>query len=369
MKRIALLNETSGAGGAEHMVLMLGEELARRGYDVTPVLPSYLNPWLVDQFKARGFEPELFSAPSFVDPGYVAYLARVLRRHQADVVHSHEFLTSVYGGAAAAITRKPHVITMHGGRYYQGKPHRRAALRWSAKRSRAVVGVSSATATELASHLRLPRDHVRVVPNGIRPRHGERMTVRRELGIGDDEMFVIAVGNLKPVKAHTVLVDALAQLSRRDATLKWRLAIAGTGTEKERIESLAAEHQVRDRVHLLGYRADIGDILAAGDVWAMTSLSEGLPLALVEAMFAAKPIVASNVGGIPEVVTDDVNALLVPPNDASSLTDALQRLFADRALRERLAFAGKRHAEAHYGIDKMVDAYERLYAGDVTGSA
>jgi glycosyltransferase involved in cell wall biosynthesis len=364
MKRIALLNETSGPGGAEHMVLMLGEELGKRGYEVTPVLPSYLDPWLVNQFKDRGFDPEMFDAPSFIDPGYLAHLVRILKRRGTEVVHSHEFLTSVYGGGAAAVLRKPHVMTMHGGRYYAGRRIRREALRWSAKRSRAVVGVSAATANELASHLRLPADRVRVVPNGIRPRLGDGLAVRRELKVADDEMLVVAIGNLKPVKAHTVLLEALVLLSGRDGVPPWRVAIAGTGSEQEKLEALAAEHGISDRLHLLGYRADVGDILAAADVWAMTSLSEGLPLALIEAMFAGKPIVASNVGGIPEVITNGSNGLLVPPNDPQTLADALARLFADRALRERLASAGRRDAEEHYGIDRMVDAYERLYAGD-----
>src|SRR5579884_4279110 len=162
MKRIALLNETTGPGGAEHMVLLLGEELGRRGYDVMPVLPSYREPWLINEFKARGVEPETFDPPAFADPGYLAQLVRLMRRHNSDVVHSHEFTTSVYGGAAAMFARRPHVITMHGGRYYQTARFRREALRWSAKRSRAVVGVSAATARELATQLRLPEERVRV---------------------------------------------------------------------------------------------------------------------------------------------------------------------------------------------------------------
>jgi glycosyltransferase involved in cell wall biosynthesis len=368
MKRIALLNETSGPGGAEHMVLMLGEELARRGYDVIPVLPAYLDPWLVNEFKARGFDPATFDAPSFVDPGYLAHLVRILKHRGAEVVHSHEFLTSVYGGAAAAIAGTPHVITMHGGKYYAGKRYRREALRWSAKRSRAVVGVSAATANELAAHLRLSPDQVQVVHNGIRPRLGDPAIVRHELGVRAGEMLVVAIGNLKPVKAHTVLLDALTQLRERDGTPAWRLAIAGTGSEQQRLEALAARHGVSDRLHLLGYRADVGNILAAADVWAMTSLSEGLPLALIEAMFAGKPVVASNVGGIPEVLRNGENGLLVPPRDPAALANALSRLFGDGLLRRRLGSAAKRDAEDGFGIDRMVDAYERLYTGEQLAS-
>jgi glycosyltransferase involved in cell wall biosynthesis len=361
-RRIALFAETGGAGGAERMMVQLGDELLRRGHEIIPVLPTGRDPWMVTQFTQRGCPPEMFTATEgSADLRALAQMIRILHRRKVDVVHTHEFFTSVYGGAAARLLRKPHVITMHGGRYYSSGKHRRAALRWSVRGSRAVVGVSDATATELAEQLGLARDRVQVVHNGVRPEAGRRAPVRDELGVSDDEMLVVAVGNLYPVKAHIVLLRALAGLRANGATASWRLAIAGRGGEEPALRAFVAEHGLEDRVHILGYRADIANILAAGDVYAMPSLSEGLPMALIEAMFAQRPVIASRTGGIPEVVTDGVHGLLVPPGDHEALAGGLSALFTDVALRDRLAAAGRERAVDRFGVERMADAYERLY--------
>ncbi|MDB4876553.1 MAG: glycosyl transferase group 1 [Gemmatimonadetes bacterium] len=361
-RRIALFAETGGAGGAERMMVHLGDELLRRGHEVIPVLPTGRDPWMATQFVDRGCPPEMFTAKEgSADLHCLAQMVRILYRRKVDVVHTHEFFTSVYGGAAARLLRTPHVITMHGGRYYSSGAHRRAALRWSARGSRAVVGVSDATATELADQLGLARDRVQVVHNGVRPETGDRAPVRNELGVKDDELLVVAVGNLYPVKAHIVLLRALANMRANGAAPNWRVAIAGRGGEEPALRAFVSEHQLEDHVHILGYRSDIANILAASDVYAMPSLSEGLPMALIEAMFARRPVIASRTGGIPEVVTDGVDGLLVPPGDDAALADGLSRLFADAALRDRLATAGRGRAMDRFGVERMVDAYERLY--------
>jgi glycosyltransferase involved in cell wall biosynthesis len=118
------------------------------------------------------------------------------------------------------------------------------------------------------------------------------------------------------------------------------------------------------RVHLLGFRDDVQDILAAGDLFVMPSLSEGLPLALVEAMSFGLPVVVSGVGGIPEVVTDGVDGLLVPPSDSTALAAALRTLLDDPALRRRLGTAARARALRDYAITTMADRYERLYRGE-----
>jgi glycosyltransferase involved in cell wall biosynthesis len=360
-KRIALLAETGGAGGAERMMVHLGDELLRRGHEVIPVLPTGRDPWMVDQFSNRGCAPEMFTAtPGSSDLKALAQMIGIFRRRRVDVVHTHEFFTSVYGGAAARLLRKPQVITMHGGRYYASSKHRKTALRWMSRGSRAVVGVSEATATELAEQLGIARARVQVVHNGVRPEAGQREPVRRELGVADDETLVVAVGNLYPVKAHIVLLRALAGM-RNVGDARWRLAIAGRGGEEAALRAFVGEHDLGDRVHILGYRADIANILAAGDVYAMPSLSEGLPMALIEAMFAERPVIASRTGGIPEVVTDGVHGLLVTPGDAHALAGGLGQLFADRAVRDQLAAAGRQRAIDRFSVERMVDAYERLY--------
>jgi glycosyltransferase involved in cell wall biosynthesis len=268
---------------------------------------------------------------------------------------------AIYGAAAAKRAGARHIITMHGGLYYATAWRRRLALRWAARRSEALVGVSAATAGTLERTLAVPHDHIFVVPNGIPQRSGGRERVRRGLGIPDDELLIVAVGNLYPVKGHVVLLDALAMLGD-DA--RWHLAIAGRGEEEARLRSQSSAAGLDARVHILGFRDDIPDILAAGDIFAMPSLSEGLPLALVEAMSFGLPVVVSRVGGIPEVVSENVEALLVTPSDALALSVALRSLLDDAQLRARLGDAGRTRARRDYAIATMADRYERLYRGE-----
>jgi glycosyltransferase involved in cell wall biosynthesis len=359
--RIALMLECDGPGGAELMMLDLATELRSRGHTVLPVGLKNGTGWLGARFDAAGFRTESFELRRPIDFAAVAQLAAILREFRADVVHSHEFTMAIYGAAASTRVHARHVITMHGGLYYAAALRRRLAMRWATRRSSALVGVSLATANTLQRTLGVTPPRLQIVPNGIPLRSGVRDRVRSELGITPGEILIVAVGNLYAVKGHAVLLDALGTL--RDSA-DWRLAIAGRGEEEAALLERAAAAGIADRIHILGFRDDIPDVLAAGDIFAMPSLSEGLPLALVEAMSFGLPVVVSAVGGIPEVVSDNVDALLVPPSDVIALASALRALINDPALRRRLGAAARTRARRDYDITTMVDRYERLYRGE-----
>lgn len=356
---IALLSESDGPAGAEKMMLHLGEALRDRGHAVCPVIPSNGCGWLAEEFRARKFVPEQFAMRRAVDVPCLLGLVRTMRRRRVELIHSHDFTMAVYGAAIAAVLRRPHVITMHGGRYFGERWRRRVALRWAAQRSAATVAVSRALQEDLTTALRLPSAAFSVVHNGVSPCRGAGDGVRRELGIEADTPLIVAIGNLYPVKGHLVLLQALRSLTG------CHLVIAGRGEEEAALRTEAAAHGLAPFVHLLGYRADVADLLAAADVFALPSLSEGVPLALLEAMFAGKAIVASAVGGIPEVVTSEREALLVAPGDPAALATALSRLLANRGLRCRLGEAALQRAQHAFSVDTMADRYLRVYANAV----
>jgi glycosyltransferase involved in cell wall biosynthesis len=358
---VALMLESDGPGGAENMLLQLAVELHGRGYGICPVLPDNGMGWLAQQFEDRGFEPEVFSIRRPIDWRCLRGLIEVLRRRQVDLVHSHEFTMGVYGAAAAWWLRKPHVITMHGGQRVLSHGRRRLAFRWSMRRSRAVVAVSDATRQLFLEAFHIPDDAVAVIHNGIvPPPTGDAASLRGELCLAEDEVLIVSVGNLYPVKGHRVLLEALVQLAAMAELPRWRMALAGRGRETEHLKRYAAEQRLH-QVHFLGHRSDVPDILAAADVWVMPSLSEGLPLALLEAMFAGKAIVASAVGGIPEVIVSEDHGLLVPPGDPSALARALGRLVTSPELRGALGRAAEMRARRCYNVTRMTDQYERVY--------
>jgi L-malate glycosyltransferase len=358
---IAMMIETVGLGGAEMVVFQLAEELRNRGHVIEPVVPLNYEGWLVETLKAEGFPVHRYDLRRPVDPAFPPRLAAQLRELKVDVVHSHEFVMAVYGAAATRRLGIPHVITMHGNQKMTEKLRRRMALRWAFKNSEATIAVSDDTRKHLESSLGIRPGIVKVVPNGIPERPGNREATRRALGIADHEVLMLSVGNLSPRKAHSVLIEAVTPLKQEAPELPWRLAIVGDGAERPKLEALIEAGQLHDRVHLLGARTDIPDLQAAADVFVLPSLWEGLPLALLEGMFGRNAVIASNISGIPEAVEHGKSGLLTPPGDRVALKESIRAVVSDAAYRNRLADAALERVRSRYTIDVMTSAYERLY--------
>lgn len=356
-RRIALMLESDGPGGAETMLMQMAEELRRRGHEVLCVGPAHGCGWLGTELRRRGFTTDVFTLRQPLDRECLRGMVEMLRRHRIEIVHSHEFTMAIYGAAAARQLDLTHVITMHGSEKVLSRWQRRLALRLAFASSRSVVAVSRATHAHMAKVMRMPPASILTIPNGITFSPGVREGVRAELGLTDANVLVLAVGNLVPRKGHIHLLRALAALGNDS----WHVAIAGRGDEEQRLLDFAAGAGVGDRVHLLGHRGDIPDLLAAADVYAMPSLWEGLPMALLEAMFAGKAIVASRASGIPEAIDEGKEGLLTDPGDEAQLQEVLSRLITDPALRRRLGAAAKERAQAHFSAAVMIDAYEGAF--------
>jgi glycosyltransferase involved in cell wall biosynthesis len=221
------------------------------------------------------------------------------------------------------------------------------------------VGVSEETTRQLREALGLRAGAVRTVHNGVPVPVGDRARVRAEIGVGDDDILLLAVGSLVPRKGHAVLLDALAAMPA--SVNRWRLVIAGQGVERPRLEEQVRALGLTDRVHLVGQRLDIADWYVGSDVFVMPSLWEGLPLALLEAMFAGSAIVASRTSGIPEAIDDRVEGLLLPPGDAGALSKALAAVLCDGDLRAQLGAAARARATRQFSIARMADDYVALY--------
>jgi len=356
------LLESDGPGGAEIVLFDLAQELQARGYLVVPVGPEDGVGWLGERLRGAGFERETYLEGRPPDWRVVRDLMRIFKRRRVDLVHSHEFTMSVYAAVACRLAHLPHVMTMHGNMTMTDAWRRRAALRWAFRRGQGTVAVSAATKRQLDTDLSLGPDQLRVIRNGIPVRQGDPQPVREELGVGPDERLILAVGNLDRRKGHIYLLEALAML-KDEGLCSWRVAIAGGrgGDEGPRLEAFAAAHGFGDRLHVLTHRDDIPNLQAAADIFAMPSLWEGLPLALLEALLAGTACVASDTSGIPEAIRDGQDGLLAPPGDSAGLAKALRRLVTDDAFRETLARQGQERALREFTIGVMADAYEKLF--------
>lgn len=354
---IAEMLESDGPGGAELVELRLAQALRDRGHAIVPVGPSMGCGWLAGQFRDTGFDPQTFTLRRPLDWRCLRGMIDLLREHRVDLVHSHEFTMAVYGAAAARWLGIPHVITMHGAQYVTAKWRRQVLLRWAFRSSFATVAVSQDTKRHLDGELRLHPNVIRVVQNGVPVRTGDRARVRTELGLRDDHALLLAVGSLVPRKGHAVLIEALATIGAGP----WMLAIAGGGAERDRLDALAKSKGLEAHIKILGHREDVPDLLAASDVFVMPSLWEGLPLALLEAMLAGKPVIASRTSGIPEAVNDGVDGVLTEPGDVAQLAAALRGVLNDPACRQTLGAAAKARATATFTLDAMADGYEAVF--------
>ncbi len=363
-QRIALMIESDGPGGAESVVVTLALQYRAAGHEVFPVVHAGGPGWLSSRLMGEGFSVHRPALKRPLDPVALWNLSLWMHANAISAVHSHEFTTSVYGSAGARIRGTRCVMTMHGGKSYTLALRRRIALAFAARASHSVVGVSLDTATLLERSLWLPNGRVKVVPNGIPARLGDRARGRAALGLSSGERLILAVGNLYPVKGHAVLVHAAGLLEQSSDLPPWRIAIAGRGNQEQPLRELIAEVGATERVSLLGLRDDIPDLLAAADVFVMPSLSEGLPMAILEAMHAKVPVVCSSVGGVPELLEDGELGLLFQPGAPQELSHALHDALLNEKAGHDRALRAHRRVEARYSAKAMADAYLSLLTNE-----
>jgi len=359
--RVALLIESDGPGGAESVVHRIVNGLTERGHEALPFTLAPGQGWLSGRLRNEGYPVHQPSLSRAVDPAFARRLSAWSRQERIDVLHAHEFTMGFYAGAAGLMSRIPHIITMHGGVSFAAAARRRWALKWSASRAASTVGVSESTCQHLSTALGISRRAIELVPNGVHQVQGNRSAARESLGVSDAERLLLSVGNLYPVKGHATLIAACALLAERTDVPSWRLCIAGRGDEESSLREQIRRAGLEGRVTLLGLRNDVGDLLAAADGWIMPSLSEGLPMALLEAMSARLPIIASAVGGIPDVLGPTSSGHLVPVGDATQLAAAMEQLLRDPAGSTAMGDRAYEVVESSYSASAMVDRYVALY--------
>jgi glycosyltransferase involved in cell wall biosynthesis len=362
--RVAHVMEAMHRGGAETLVL----EHVRHAAPGVEVIVCALNRGGPALEEARALGARTF----LLGPGRgprvwrmvdrIVRLARLLHEQRVTFVNGHNPTGGLYAIAAARLAGIPGVRTEHslhyGGRHSVGYLLIEPLL---TVLSRRVVCVCRAV---LESHVRrLPWAARRfvTVANGISPspRTRPRQAVRESLGLDPGARVVLTVGSLTPQKAHHVLIDAFQEVAGRfpDAVL----LVAGDGPRRESLESRVRDAGLGGRVRFLGDRADAGDLLEACDVFVLSSAREGLPVTVLEAMRAGRPVVATAVGGCAEAVASGETGLVVPPGDPASLARAIAEVLGDRSRAAAWGAAGRERWARHFTAERMVRETEALY--------
>lgn len=369
-------------GGPAYHVSLLSGGLNRRRYETLLVAGqvSAGEAPLTDLADRHGARLELLGQLSrdlrpAGDAQSLARLIAVARRFQPHIVHTHTAKAGVLGRLAAEFVRpRPAVIHTYHGHVLEGyfsPPVSRAFRlmeRSLARRSKALVGVSRATVDDLVRLGIAGGSKFRVVPIGLEldsflslpvaPSRSAGKGFREELRILADEILVTYVGRLVPIKRLDVTLRAVGVARERGARV--RLAVVGDGPERPRLEVLAADLGLDRAAAFVGYRRDLPELVAASDVGVLSSDSEGTPVALIEFAAGARPVAATAVGGVSEVVAEGAG-LLVPPGDHIALATAIERLSASSALRQQMGLAGREHVRVRFAARRLVRDIEALY--------
>lgn len=354
--RIAHVTGERGFSGGEVQVFLLMEGLRARGHVNLLVCPPESG--AEREARRRGFAVECVAMRNDLSFGAVLQIAAALRRHAPALVHCHTGRANWLGAAAARWIGAPALSTRRMDR----RVSRGLRTRWLYRHLlRRVAAISPAVEQRLREAF-VPAARIRVIWSAVDPAALEptasREVVRAALGAAPDTPCVLVAANLVPRKGVDVLLAAVAALAPRARCALW---IAGDGPERAALEADAARLGLGERVHFLGRRSDVPDLLEACDVFALPSRLEGLGVAALEAMARGRPVVASAVGGLAQIVVPEETGLLVPPGDAEALAAALERLLANPALARRLGAAGAKRVAEHFLAEQMVAAYEALY--------
>lgn len=360
LQTILYLSTSSGPGGAERVISNLSASLDPARYRA--ILCLFRPGWIQEHTENRGVRTYVIPTQGMFDWRWVLRVKRLLKDEHVDLIHAHEFDANVQGTFVAALSGVPLVATVHGKNYFWEKLRRRLAYQW-VSRNATMVAVSENLKQFIVEKVGVDSGHVKVVYNGVDllPHCGpdDIDQCRKELDLPTSDQIVGVVGNLYPVKGHQYLIAAIpAVLAKCPNTT---FIFAGRGQLEGELKEQAHQLGVAQKVRFLGLRQDIPRILAVLHAFVLPSLSEGLSMAILEAMVAGKPVIATDVGGNPELVEDSETGYLVPSQNSQALADRLISLLMNRDRALQFGKVGQLRAQGQFSLRTMVREYQAIY--------
>jgi glycosyltransferase involved in cell wall biosynthesis len=355
-------------GGSEHQMVEVARRQSLRGHRVTVACLSTGGP-LLEVLRQAGitvveFNPHrgLFSPQGLYQ---LLRLIRFLLRERPDVFQTHELYSTLLGVPAACLARVPTILSSRRnlGYWWWYTPRRRVVLRWIEQLSTFIIANSQAVCDSLVKEDGFDSRRIRVVRNAVDIQKFENVQPDRTNlfpQFGPEDRLIIAVANMNTeTKGHTDLVRAAAEVCRDFP--KARFLFVGDGCERSRIEDMAREVNLGANILFLGKRNDVPRILACCDLFVSSSRAEGLPNSVLEAMAAGLPVVATRVGGTPEIIQDGLSGLLVDPRDSAALARGMTRILCDAGFAQTLARAGRERVEREFSFDRLLGELDKVY--------
>lgn len=370
--RLLLTITSSDFGGAENILRELALRLDRDAF--APIVCSLRPPGQMAREIAAGGIPvvslHLSAQPRATEfLGATLRLARLINRHDIDLVHSLLYRANVLCRLAARLSRRrPVVVSGHHTPAALGGRAATLASRWTRTFSDRMVVPSRAIRDELMRAERAAPERIVVIENGVDTHQfngGPAAPIRSDLHLPANAFIVGVVGRFSPEKALHHLIESVALV--REQGVPVHLLLIGDGPERARLEHDVHSRGIAAHVSFLGVRRDLQPLYAAMDVFALPSLYEAAPVALLEAMACGRAVIATDSGGAREMVEHERSGLLVAPAQPAALAAALLRLVTDTDLRQRLAATAARRVREHFDLVRMVERHAELYSGLVAG--
>lgn len=366
--RVLHVIKVTGIAGAENHLLTLLPGLREQGFDARLLMLIEPDKPMVDYVMAaesRGIPVQTVVIRRDLDFRVFSRLRSLMRQAAPRIVHTHLQHADLYGITAAKLARVPVVITSrHNENDFRRRPHLRLLNRQLWRMATGGIAISEsvrrfAIRVEGAADYKVHTVHYGLVfdPQRIAQRPAQRDEKRREIGLQPDAVVIGMACRLVEQKGVSYALRAFRQIAERFPAAQ--MVIAGDGPLRSRLETEA--HPVRERVHFLGWRDDVAQLMPAFDVFLMPSLWEGFGLAALEAMAQRVPVIASAVSSLPEIVISGETGLLVPARDVHALADALATLLDDRALRQHMGLLAEDRAETHFSAARMIEQTAKVY--------
>jgi glycosyltransferase involved in cell wall biosynthesis len=368
LRVLSVLDSPTDQGGAERFALGLASHLPRDRFEPWVCSTRFATPEALETLADAGVTHISLRRTGKLDVHRLGGLAMLMKMGRFDVVHAHMFGSNVWGTVLGKLAGVPVIIAHEHNWSYSGELMRRIIDRHViARYATRFVAVSESNRTRMIELEGIRAEKVLVLPTAYIPhRETDPTDIRAELGLSPDAQIIGVAAALRVEKALEVLISAMPQLVARfpDA----HLVIAGDGPQREMLEDRAASTGTAAHVHFLGERRDVTAILRNVDVGALSSDWEGMPLFVLECMATETPVVATDVGGLPEMISHDHTGLLVPPRNPAALADAIGALLADPERARRLAAAAAGRMQ-DFTIDAVSQRFAALYEQLVSEAA
>jgi glycosyltransferase involved in cell wall biosynthesis len=360
------LSSTSGPGGAEMIVKRLAGALDPERF--RSVVCLFRTGWLSEACEQASLPTHVIDINGAFDVRWARKFFHLLQAERVALIHAHEFTANTYGTLLGRLAGIPVVATVHGKNYYSEQGKRRTAYRFVSRAAR-MVSVSEDLKQFVVERVSIPPSRIKVIYNGVEIPplfDGQRvLSSKKELNLMKWDHVIGSVGSLYPVKGQIHLIRALPAILR--VHLRTGLVLVGRGDLAEELKAETVRLGVEEHVQFLGFRSDIPVLLNLMDVFVLPSLSEGLSMALLEAMAAECPVVATRVGGNVELVEEGVTGYLVPSENSQLLAERVIDLLRNKEEARRFGHRGRERVREKFSLAGMVDAYQECYCDAIAG--